>query len=320
MLLSIAALVVGLSLLVWAADRFVLGAAATARNLGMSPLIIGLTIVAVATSAPEILISAIAAWQGNPGLSIGNAVGSNIANIGLILGITALISPLRVRSDTLTRELPLMLVIVLLAYALMANGYLGRLDGLLLLVGLAVVLYGIVGIGLRARKGDPMHAEFSTEIPAGMSMSRALTWLVVGLLVLLGSSRMLVWGAVNIATALGVSDLLIGLTIVAVGTSLPELAATVASALRKEADLAIGTVIGSNMFNLLIVLAIPGLIQPGTFPTYVLTRDFPVMIALTIALFVMAYGFRGPGRINRVEGAMLLACFIGYQSYLYYTA
>ncbi len=317
MLLAICALVAGIAVLAWAADRFVFGAAATARNLGVSALMVGLTVVAVATSMPEMLISAIASWQGNAGLGIGNALGSNITNIGLILGITAVIKPLQVHSTTLRRELPILLAITLIALVLMLDGYLRRLDGFLLLVVLGVVMYWVASLGLRTRASDPMRSEFDSSVPHDVSTARSFGWLVLGLLMLLLSSRMLVWGAVNIAQSIGISDLVIGLTIVAVGTSLPELAACVASALRNQHDIAIGTIIGSNMFNLLAVLGIVGIVRPGAFPTEVLTRDYPAMIAFTLALFAMAYGFRKPGQVNRLEGGVLLACFVGYQLYLY---
>lgn len=317
MLLAICALVAGIAVLAWAADRFVFGAAATARNLGVSALMVGLTVVAVATSMPEMLISAIASWQGNAGLGIGNALGSNITNIGLILGVTAVIKPLQVHSTTLRRELPILLAITLIALVLMLDGYLRRLDGFLLLVVLGVVMYWVASLGLRTRASDPMRSEFDSSVPHDVSTARSFGWLVLGLLMLLLSSRMLVWGAVNIAQSIGISDLVIGLTIVAVGTSLPELAACVASALRNQHDIAIGTIIGSNMFNLLAVLGIVGIVRPGAFPTEVLTRDYPAMIAFTLALFAMAYGFRKPGQVNRLEGGVLLACFVGYQLYLY---
>jgi len=315
-LLHILAVVGGLALVVGGADRFVTGAAATARNLGVSPMVVGLTVVGFGTSAPEMLVSAIAAWQGNPGLGIGNALGSNIANIALIVGATAMVRPLRVRSETLRRELPVLIAVTLGALALMIDGVLGRLDGLMLLGGLALLLYAVLALARRDRR-DPLAAEFEAEIPAGMGTGRALAWLAVGLAGLLAGSRLLVWGAVELALALGVSDLVVGLTIVAVGTSLPELAASMAGALKGEDDIAVGNVIGSNMFNLLAVLGLPGLIRPGPFAAEVLTRDFPVMIALTLALFAMAYGFRGDGRIRRAEGAVLLAAFVAYETYLY---
>lgn len=317
MLLSICAVVVGIAVLAWAADRFVFGAAATARNFGVPALMVGLTVVAVATSMPEMLISAIASWQGNTGIGIGNALGSNITNIGLILGITAVIKPLKVHSTTLRRELPILLAITLVALVLMLDGHLRRVDGFLLLLVLAVVMYWLVNLGLRTRASDPMRSEFDSRVPQNVSTARALGWLVMGLLMLLLSSRALVWGAVNIAQSLGVSDLVIGLTIVAVGTSLPELAASVVSALRNQPDIAIGTIIGSNMFNLLAVLGIVGIVHPSAFPAEVLTRDYPAMIGLTLALFAMGYGFRKPGQVNRLEGGVLLACFVGYQLYLY---
>ena len=312
LLLPTAAVIGGFAVLVWGADRFVIGAAATARNLGVSPLIIGLTIVGIGTSAPEILVSAMAAWQGNPALGVGNALGSNITNIGLVLGATALFTPLVVRSETLRREYPLMFAIMLFSLVLLLDGEMSRFDGLLLLAGLVLMVIWMVRLGLR-RDHDPMEDEYAQEIPR-LSTGRALAWLGLGLLLLLGSSRLLVWGAVDIAQAFGISDLVIGLTIVAVGTSLPELAASVMSALRGEPDIAIGNVIGSNMFNLLAVLGLPGLIHPTALAPEVLSRDFVFMIGLSIALFAMAYGFRGDGRVNRLEGALLLG---GYAAWLY---
>ncbi|NIO39897.1 MAG: calcium/sodium antiporter [Burkholderiales bacterium] len=320
MLLPVAVVTLGFLVLAWAADRFVFGAAASARNLGLSPLMVGLTVVAVATSMPEVLISGIASWQGNAGLGMGNAVGSNIANIGLILGSTALFSPLLVRSSTLQRELPILLAITLIGIVLLVDGSLGRIDATVLLVLFGVVLYWLAHLGSRTRVGDPMSGEFDTRIPSNVPMRRAVGWLITGIIMLLLASRALVWGAVNIAQALGVSDLVIGLTIVAIGTSLPELATSIASAFRYQPDIAIGTVIGSNIFNLLAVLGVVGMIQPSLLPAELLTRDYPTMIALTLALFAMAYGFGGSGRINRLEGAVLLACFVVYQLYIYFNA
>ena len=309
----------GFILLTWSADRFVVGASAMAYNLKVSPLIIGLTIVGLGTSAPEMLVSAFASWQGNSGLAVGNALGSNIINTGLILGITAMIIPLNVHSSILKRELPILLLVMVVALLLLMDGTLGRLDGALLLTGMAVMLIWMIRLGRTSQTSeDPMSAEFADEIPTTMSMGRAVFWLVVGGLVLLGSSRLLVWGAVSIAEEMGVSDLVIGLTIVALGTSMPELAATVMSAIKNEHDIALGNVIGSNIFNLLVVLGLPGLINPATIDTEVLARDYPVMIGLTVALFVMAYGFRGPGRINRIEGTVLVLAFCAYQTLLYF--
>lgn len=318
--MQIVAIVGGFALLVWGADRFVTGAASSARNLGVSPLLIGLTIVGFGTSAPEILVSAVAAWQGNPGLAIGNAIGSNITNIGLVLGSTALVVPLSVHSGTVHRELPILIVATLVAWLLLSDGKLDFMDGMLLLAGLLVLLASVTWLGLNRRdRKDPMIEEYEAEIPTDMPMSQSLFWLFFGLTVLLVSSRMLVWGAVDIAEYLGVSDLVIGLTIVALGTSLPELAASIISALKNEHDIAIGNVIGSNMFNLLAVLGLPGIIAPGPIDPAVLGRDIPVMVGLTIALLLMAWGFRGSGRINRLEGALFLLAYLGYQSLLYFS-
>jgi cation:H+ antiporter len=320
MLLSIIAVIGGFLLLAWSADRTVLGASATARNFGVSPLVIGLTIVGFGTSAPEMLVSTMAALDGSTGLAIGNALGSNITNIALVLGVTALVAPLTVRSETVRREIPILLAVSLLAYVLMSDGYLGRLDGALLLGGLVMMLFMVVSLGLKSRQGDPLEEEYTEEMPAAMSTGRALFWLLFGIVVMLLASRLLVWGAVNIAHAFGVSDLVIGLTVVAIGTSMPELMATVMSARKNEHDIALGNIIGSNMFNLLGVLGLPGLIAPGGFLPEVLSRDFPWMIGLTLVLFVISYGFRGPGRINRIEGGMLCAAYGVYMVMLYFSA
>ena len=320
MWLELLAVFGGFILLTWSADRFVTGAASVAWNLNISPLIIGLTIVSLGTSAPEILVSGMAAWQGNAGLSIGNALGSNIINIGLVLGMTALITPLNVHSSILRRELPVLMGIMLFAWFLLQDGSLGRIDGSLLLGGMVLLLAWMTRMGIQSQgTRDPMDEEFAEEIQTGISMKRALFWLLVGSIFLLISSRLLIWGAVSIAQHLGISDLIIGLTIVALGTSLPELAASLMSALKHEHDIAIGNVIGSNMFNLLAVLGLPGLIAPGPIDPAVINRDFPVMVGLTVALFIMAYGFRGPGRINRYEAGLLLIAFIGYQTLLYFS-
>lgn len=318
---SVLAVLAGFVLLVWGADRFVAGAAAIARNLGVSPLIIGLTVVGIGTSAPEILVSAMAAAAGSPAMGVGNALGSNITNVGLVLGVTALIAPLTVRSETLRREFPLLFAVMLFSLALVLDGDLGRIDGVLLVGGMGVLLYWMTAEAMRQRNAslacgtsDPLEQEYSDELPPAMSTGKALFWLALGMLVLLGSSRLLVWGAVNIAQWFGIPDLIIGLTIVAIGTSLPELAASVMSALKNEHDIAIGNVLGSNMFNLLAVLGMPGLIMPAGVDADVLSRDYPVMIGLSILLFAMAYGFRKPGRVTRTEGTVLL---LGYAAYLW---
>ncbi len=320
MLIPIAQVIGGFILLVWGADRLVAGASATARNLGVSPLVIGLTIVAFGTSSPELVVSAIAAFQGNPGLAVGNAIGSNIANIGLILGLTALIYPLRVESDILKREYPLLMLIMIGSFIMAADLEFDRTEGWLLLLGLVTLVIWMVRFGLKRGPQDPLAEEFAAEIPSDMPMRVAVMWLLVGLVMLPLSSSFLVDGAVSIARALAVSDAVIGLTIVAFGTSLPELAAALTSALRKEDDLAIGTIIGSNMFNILGVLGIAAIISPAQIEELMLKQDFPVMFALTVLLFFMAYGISGPGRISRKSGGLLLAIYGCYQVLVWITA
>ncbi len=327
MWMSWLAVVGGLVFLVWSAERFVHGAAGLARNLGVSPLIIGMTIMGFGTSAPEMLVSGMAASSGNPGIGIGNALGSNIANIALVLGVTALIMPLTVNSGILRREFPVLFAVTLLAGALMLDGELGVLDGTILMGSTALLIFWMIWLGKRSQAVasdsqvtasvvDPLTGEFEREVPSSLSTGQAVFWAILGLVALVLSSKLLVWGAVDIARDLGVSDLVIGLTIIAIGTSLPELAASVMSALKGEDDMAVGNIIGSNMFNLLAVLALPGLIAPSVLEPAVLQRDFPVVAGLTLVLFLLAYGFRGPGRINRLEGGLLLACFVGYMIWL----
>ena len=321
MLFEIAAILTGFVLLVWAADRFVAGAAALAHLLGASTLLIGLTVVAVGTSAPEIFVSISAALNGNSGIAVGNALGSNITNIALVLGTTAMLSPLVAGSGILRREIPVVLGIGLLAWWLCSDDVLDRLDGSLLLGGTLLLIGWLAWIARNpAASQDPLLAELTAERPASMSGGRAAFWLLLGGVLLPLSSQILVWGAVGTAERLGVSDLVIGLTIVAIGTSLPELAASISGALKGEADLAIGNVLGSNMFNLLIVLGIPGLLAPGALPEGALQRDFPVMILLTVALFLMCMSRSGQARINRVEAGLLLTAFVAYEATLYYTA
>ncbi len=321
MLLSSAAILLGLMVLVWSADRFILGASAVARNYGISPLIIGMTILGFGTSAPEMLVSGMAAWGGNPTLGVGNALGSNIANIALVLGFTAIVAPMVVHSKVLKREFPLLFLVIALAGVLMIDNELSRVDGFILLSGVVVMLWWMVHLARQEQSAgkEPLEAEFDDEIPADMPTKKAFFWLILGLVLLVASSQLLVWGAVNVATHFGVSDLIIGLTIIAIGTSLPELAATVSAALKKEHEMAIGNIIGSNLFNILAVLALPGIIMPTVLAPEVMSRDFVVMVVLTVALFLMAYGFKGKdGQISRIEGAVLLASFVGYMVMLYF--
>jgi cation:H+ antiporter len=317
MTLFFVAVLAGLILLVYGAERFVYGAAGTANALGVSPLLIGLTILGFGTSAPEILVSGTAALNGNPGLGYGNAIGSNIANIALVLGVAALITPLQVDSQVLRREFPALLLVSIGTYLLVIDGHISQIDSIILLAGIFLIVGMLAMISTKRNKDDPINGEFEEEIPHDLTVGRGILWIAMGLTLLLVSSYVLVWGAVNIAQAIGISDLVIGLTIVAIGTSLPELATSVMSALKKEHELIIGNIIGSNMFNLLAVIGVAGIINPGDFPADALDRDFPIMLVLTAVLFIMAYGLRGPGKINRIEGAILLAGFVAYQYILY---
>ena len=314
------AIIAGFVALVWGADRFVSGAAAVARNFGVPPLVIGLTVVGFGTSAPEMLVSTVAALADSGGLAIGNALGSNITNIGLVLGVTALIAPLEVHSKILRRELPFLMLTMVVVLALMWDRDLSRVDGAILLAGLMLLVGGMVWEGLRSRGNgvDPLETEFADELPPVMDTKPALFWVVVGLATLLGSARLVVWGAEAVARHFGVPELIIGLTVVAVGTSLPELAASVVSAVKKEHDIAIGNVIGSNMFNLLGVLAWPALLAPGPFEAAAIERDIPVMFAITVLLMIMARGLRIRSRIARLEGGVLLAAYVGYLVLLFF--
>ena len=322
MLLSLLALGIGLALLVWSSDKFVFGASALARSLGVSPLLIGLTIVGFGTSAPEMIVSAVSAWQGNPGLAIGNALGSNIANIALILGASALIAPMVVSSRILRKEMPILLAVMVLVLLLLLDGRLGLQDAIILSVSMLLVMAWIVYDGL-THPDSKMEMELAEEFPDDLPLWQAGGWLLVGLVLLLVSSRMMVWGAVDIAQAMGISDLVIGLSIVAIGTSLPELGASFACMKKKEFDIAIGNVMGSNLFNSLGVLGIAGIIEPTAVDSMVLTRDMPIQLGLMLFLFAIAGQWRigrfsGKGRISRRSGVFLLAVFIGYQFTLFF--
>ena len=314
MLMAIGAIIAGLILLVWSADKFVEGSATTASHFGMPPLLIGMVVVGFGTSAPEMAVSALAASQGNPGLALGNAYGSNITNIALILGITALLAPIAVHSQVMRKELPILILVTAFAGWQLWDGNLSRMDA----IGLMLVFVALIGWSIYQsfRQPDDALAKEMTEEVHTMPLRKALLWLVVGLLLLIVSSRILVWGAVDLATMFGISDLVIGLTIVAVGTSLPELASSIIAARKGEHDLALGNILGSNLFNTLGVVGIAGLIAPMSVAPEVLARDFPVMGALTLVLFAMCYGFRGAGRINRFEGGALLLAFVAYTVYL----
>lgn len=322
MLFPILAIISGLAILVWSADRFIDGAASLARSLGMSALLIGIIIIGFGTSAPEMIVSAFSALNGNPGIALGNAYGSNISNIALILGITALVKPVIVNSQVLKKELPILTLVTLISAYLIYDAEISHLDAIILLVIFAVYMAWSIWQSRKSTQ-DSLAADISSELDEQKTMpvKLALFWMILGLILLMGSSQLLVWGAVQIAMQLGVSDLIIGLTIVAVGTSLPELAASIMAARKGEVDLAVGNIIGSNLFNTLAVVGIAGAISPIQVSNEIFTRDMLVMGALTLSLFVLGYGFRQKiGSINRFEGALLLTSYIAYTYLLISTA
>nr|WP_136251836.1 calcium/sodium antiporter [Ningiella ruwaisensis] len=309
--------IVGLVILSWSADRFVYGASALAKNIGVSPMMIGLTIVAMGSSAPEIVVAATASINGNVDTAVGNAIGSNITNIALVLGLTALFKPLMVSSITLKRELPVLLVISLLAVYFIDDSYLSRIEGIVLITLFILVIAGMAVLSFKVEKNDPLIAETETEIPKGVTTSVAVFWVVVGLILLPLSANFLVDAAVEIARYFGISELVIGLTIIAIGTSLPELAASIAGVMKGEDDLALGNIIGSNIFNLLAVLAMPGLIAPGLLDENAASRDAMVMLGLTVLLFVFCFNIRGASKLTRIEGGVFVLAFIAYQIWLF---
>lgn len=320
MLMPAAAVLFGFVLLVWSADRFITGSAATAGHLGVSPLLIGIIIVGFGTSLPEMMVSAGAAFDGNPDLALGNALGSNIINTGLVLGITALIAPIIVHSSIVRKEIPMLIAIGCMFGVFIWDGTLSRFEASCLLIG----FFSLIGWAVYAatrEKEDHLGVEVEDNMnSASMPIRPAIVWLLVGLVLMVVSSNMLVWGAVSIAKTLGVSNLIIGLTVVALGTSLPELAASVVAAKKGQHDIAIGNVVGSNMFNLLAVGGIAGFIAPiENINRHVLVFDWPVMMALIIALLIMCFGFGRQGRLCRRDGAILLTLFVAYNVYLFYS-
>ena len=325
MLLAIVAVIIGLVVLVWSADKFVDGAVGIAEYCGMSTLLIGMVIVGFGTSAPELTVSALSAAQGNPELALGNAYGSNIANIALILGATALISPIFMQRSVIRGDLPNLLVVSILSIILVWDGSVVRWNGILLLAVFAVTMAFSIRREMKKAKtgkgeGLPLASASqgeSSATPSEKSLGKSILWLVLGLLLLVASSRALVWGAVAIARTLGVSDLLIGLTIVAIGTSLPELASSIAAARKGENDLALGNIIGSNLFNTLAVVGLAATVSPmDEIEKAVTYRDMPLMTALTVALIVLGFRRKGDGRLNRIAGAILLAIYAGYLALL----
>src|SRR6056297_2136033 len=327
MLLAFVMVFLGLVLLVWSADRFVEGAAAIARYFGVPTLLIGMVVVGFGTSAPELLVSTMASIQGNPGIALGNAYGSNISNIALIIGTTALMCPIVVHSQVLRKELPILIAITALSIWQIRDGNISRGEAVTLLIVFLFVMGWNIRQGMHNRS-DVLVNEVELDIPQGeVSLPKSVVKLVLGLVVLIASSRMLVWGAVEIAESFGVSDLVIGLTIVALGTSLPELASSIAATKKNEPDIVFGNVLGSNLFNTLAVVGIAGVIQPIFPGQEVFYRDGMVMSGLTLLLFVISFSFRSrsrsrsrPAKINRIEGALLVSIYVGYLLYLILTA
>ncbi|MBN7821068.1 calcium/sodium antiporter [Bowmanella yangjiangensis] len=302
----------------WSAERFICGASALAKNFGLPPLLIGLTIVAMGSSAPEIMVSVSAALAGSRDTAVGNAIGSNIANIGLVLGIAALLRPLQIASTTLRREMPILLLVSLLAAYLLWDGVLGYREGLLLLLLFFLVIGLLAWLSLRSDKADPLNTEVDKELPR-LSSAKAVIWLLAGSLLLPLSAHIMVDSATHIARTLGISDLVIGLTIVAIGTSLPELATSVAGILKKEDDLALGNILGSNIFNILAVLSMPGMLAPGYIDPQAMQRDMPVMLVLTLLLVLFCFAIKERRRVERWQGGLLLACYLAYQTSLFQT-
>ena len=308
--------IAGLVLLIWGADRFVHGAAGGARRLGVAPLLIGLTIVALATSAPEILVSAVASLRGEPGLAFGNAIGSNIVNIGLVLGATALVKPIELRSATLRREMPALLAVSLLTVSLFLDTFLTRVDGFVMLSGLVIVMIWLTRLGLHSSGDDPLIGDYEAEIPKHMNLGMAAFWLLLGLGTVLWGADLLVDGSIEIARAIGVSEVVIGVTLVALGTSLPELAVSIVSIIKGEHGLAIGNIVGSNIFNLLAVIGVAAAIEPSSVEPSVLAVHIFVMVAFTLVLFAMTYDYDGKSELSRIEGFALLAAYIAYNAYV----
>ncbi|TFH67181.1 calcium/sodium antiporter [Gammaproteobacteria bacterium LSUCC0057] len=313
-LLPYFALLFGIAGLIVGADRFVLGSAGAAKNFGISPLVIGLTVVSIGTSAPEVIVSVSAALRDASALAVGNALGSNLANIGLVLGVTLLIAPLPVQRHLIVEEGPALLLVTLLAGIMLFNNYLGRWESVGLML-LAIPLL-IATVKYKQHHPDPeLVAEGETVI--ALSNKTAALWIVVGLGVLLLCAEITVWGATQIATQLGVSELIIGLTVVAIGTSLPELAASVVSAIKGHTDIALGNVLGSNLFNLMLVMSSAGIIQPSAMDSAVFSRDYLSMALLTVILVaVIAWALRRGTALRRPVGALLLLCYGGYYALL----
>lgn len=320
LLLPTLVLLVGLALLVWSSDVFIDGAASTAVHLSVSPLAIGVVVLGFGTSMPEVVVATLASLDNSPGLAIGNAVGSNIANIGLVLGATALIAPIVVKSSLIKRELPVLLAISIGAYLLVLDGELGLIDGIILVIALVSVMVWMIKVNKAVDPNDPITEETigAVESQDELTLKKSMLYLVGGLIILMASAKMMVWGAVEIAVFFDVSEVVIGLTIIAVGTSLPELAAAIAAARKNEADLMIGNIVGSNLFNILAVLAVPAILAPSMVDKEVLSIDMLVMLGFTLVMLVLAVSRKGEGTITSTKGLLLVGAFVAYLVSLYF--
>ncbi len=317
MLLATALLIIGLLLVVYSADRLVFSASILCRLFGIPPLIIGMTVVSVGTSLPEIIVSAAASLHDQVDLAVGTAIGSNIINILLILGLAALLHPFRVHSDVLRRELPLMLIVSLLAGCVLYDGQLTFSDGIFLLALAAIWLLYIVKLARAAEKtNDSLTREQVAELPREGTLPVALLWLGIALIIMPMATRMIVDNATVLANYFAMSELTIGLTVIAIGTSLPELATAIAGARKGEDDIAIGNIIGSNIFNIAIVLGLPALLSPGAFNPLAFSRDYGVMV-LVSAIFALLC-WRRKRQIGKGAGALLTAGFIVWMAMLYW--
>lgn len=315
---AILLVVVGLVLLIWSADRVVFGAASIARRFDVPPMIIGLTIVAMGSSAPELLVSASAAWQGRLDTAVGNAFGSSITNILLVVGAAALLKPIAVSSITLKREYPLLVLCTLLGWFLVSDDQLSQIEGMLLLLSFTGFIALLIYWGINTDSTDPLVAEINAEMPQPTTILRATLWLIAGLILLLASSQLVLHGAVTIGRYAGLTDLVIGLTVIAIGTSLPELATSIIGILKQEDDLALGNIIGSNIFNLLAVLGLGAVIGPSIVDPLAADRDGYVLIAATVVLLLISLRLGSTTRrINRLSGIFLLTGFAAYQYLLF---
>ena len=304
--------------LVWSAERFVLGASATARNLGASTLIIGLTIVSFGTSAPEIMTSATAALRGAPELAVGNVLGSNIAHIGLVLGLTAFVCPIIIPASILKEELPVLLIVTIAALIIFQDLYLNWVDGTILLLLLAFFTWFVLKIKSSVPETHLSKDEEVSKFITDISITKSLGLMFFGLILLLISANALVYGATGVARALGVSELFIGLTIVAIGTSLPELAASITSVIKGHHGIAIGNIIGSNILNLLLVLPVPAFLAPLSIDAIVLWRDVGVMLAMTLILSTfLIIKIKSNKKFGRLFGAVLMLLYLTYTSFLF---